>query len=104
MHRLEIITQQNNAEISNLLQADIGLESIEKGLKRTDSALASFKKATEESATNVDAYENLGVFLFDLGRFDEAKKALKDALTLENGRERALYYLRRIDAKAKTTP
>lgn len=66
-----------------------------KGLGRFDEAEKSFRDAAAESAIHVDARENLGVFLFDRGRPDAAMAVFEEVLTIEPGRERTMYYLRR---------
>ena len=72
-----------------------------KGLGRKGDAEAAYRRAMTVSVRALDAPENLGVLLFDLGRHEEARPHLEAVVDADPSRERARYYLRRIGKPAK---
>ena len=42
------------------------------GLKNTKKTIASYQKALQLNSNHTDAYNNMGMALYDQGRFDEA--------------------------------
>ena len=50
---------------------------------KLESAFKLFKKKIKEDPNNVEAHNNLGVILFQLGKFEEAKKSYKKAILIK---------------------
>lgn len=53
------------------------------GLKDADKAIESYEKALQLDPDHTDAYINMGMTLYDQGRFDEAVECYKKAVKLE---------------------
>ncbi|MDC0431557.1 tetratricopeptide repeat protein, partial [Paracoccaceae bacterium] len=53
------------------------------GLKNTEKTIASYQKALQLNPNHTDAYNNMGMALYDQGRFDEAVESYQKAVKLE---------------------
>ena len=53
------------------------------GLKNTDKTIESYQKALHLNPDHTDAYNNMGLVLYDQCRFDEAIESYKKAVSLE---------------------
>lgn len=77
----------------------LGLGGVELKRGRHQEALALFRRVAEASKGSkaATAYANMGLVYHNLGRFDEARKALERALAIEPGHGQATKLLARID-------
>ena len=73
-----LATQYPNA----LILYDI-LSAAYMGLKDTEKTIASYQKALQLNPNHTDAYNNMGMALYDQGRFGEAGESYQKAIKLE---------------------
>jgi superkiller protein 3 len=71
------MTDQNN-EVDHFELGNIAMQD-----NRLDAAIAEFKEALKNNAEFAEAYNNMGLALFNQSRFDEAIEEFRNALHIE---------------------
>ena len=91
--RLEELLRQNPQEpLAHAMMARVMYE-----LKLPRAGLASAERALELAPLSVEAHYLVGIFLANMGRMEEARSVLTQALALAPGSEPVLQLLRRMD-------
>ena len=85
--RLRQLAEERNSPLltgtalNGLCQASMAKNEYEQGLAYADQAIQNLEE-TENLYQQMEGYNNRGVFLYMLGRFEEAEEAFQDALAI----------------------